>query len=161
MWCPVGPTSGRSCLFISWKLKAPQASQARKAARGSKPTRVLQARKWTDIYGIYGASYVSIHQVALHLGNMASDDDDVPGLFTLLCFSSYYWNRPFSCETIEGMVRCEGIHHTFQPNLYIFCTLWQILEQCLPLGKVVSWTTSSGYATMRLCTLPVETSILL
>ena len=45
------------------------------------------ARKWTDTYGIYGASYVSIHEVVLHLGDkMASDDDDVPGLFTLIVF---------------------------------------------------------------------------
>ena len=45
---------------------------------------VFQERKWTDIHG---ALYVSIHQVSLHLRNeMASDDEDLPGLFTTLLF---------------------------------------------------------------------------
>lgn len=154
----VGPTSGRSCLFIFWKLKAPQASQARKATTGSKPI-----SKEVDRYLRNLRCIICIHTPSSTTPwrQNGFGRRRCARFVYLYCFSSYYWNRPFSCEIIKGMVRYEGIHHMFQPNLYIFCMLWQILEQCLPLGKVVSWTTSSGYATMRLYTLPVETSILL
>lgn len=155
----VGPTSGRSCLFIFWNSKHLKQAKHERQQDEAKPNS-------NEVDSWYLPNLRCI--ICIHTPSSTTPWRQngfgrrwCARFVYLDCFSSYYWNRPFSCEIIKGMVRYEGIHQMFQPNLYIFCLLLQILVQCLPLGKVVSWTTSSGYATMRLYTLPVETSILL
>lgn len=87
---------------------------------------------------------------------MASDDEDVPGLFILVLVlfqSSLRVPKIRTDYTVDEL----QMHSTV---VILRLTLLQILEPCLRLAKAVSWTTNFGYAMMRLPTSLAETSIL-
>lgn len=121
-------------------------------------TKVVRALS-KDLSKSFGGTNASIALIGQQLSfvetKMASDDEDVPGLFIFLF-------RLLLMHLLNTKVNsncwCRYLSRTHNTACFILA-LWQILEPCLRLAKVVSWTTNSGYAMMRLSMSLVETSI--